>query len=81
MKEQVSQFNTFDEFFAWLGSPETDVKDGQSEEHAMKQAIRRSSIEIVRKNVQGDTLEARDAAMGKLDYKARMKMVYEELTK
>ena len=80
MKEQVSKYKTFDEFFAWLESPETDIKDGLSEEHALKQSIRRSSIETTRKNVKGKTLEARNKAMEKVPYKERMKMVYEELT-
>lgn len=80
MKEQVKKFKTFDEFFAWLESPETDVKDGQSEQHALKQQFRRASIEVTRKNVKGKTLEARNTAMEGVGYKERMQLVYEELT-
>lgn len=80
MKEQVSKFKTFDEFFAWLEAPETDVKNGQSEELAMKQELRRSSIEITRKSVKGDSLEARNKAMEAIPYKERMELVYKELT-
>lgn len=79
MEERIRELKTFDEFFAWLESPETDVKNGKSEELALKQAFRRSSIEITRRNVEGDTLEARNKAMEKIGYKQRMQWVYEEM--
>lgn len=79
MEDTLKSFDTFEDFFAWLEAPETDVKDGHSEELKMKQEIRRASIEITRKNVKGDSLEARNKAMEKVSYKERMEMMYKEL--
>lgn len=79
MEEYIKQFETLDAFLDWLDAPNTDVKNGRSEELKMKTAFRRASIEITRKNVKGKTLDARNKAMEKIDYIERMKMVYEEL--
>lgn len=79
MQDYIKQFETFDDFYAWLEAAQTDVVDGKSEELRHKQEVQRASIEIVRRNVQGNTLEARNEAMEKVNYKERMKMVYEEL--
>jgi hypothetical protein len=79
MQDYIKQFDTFDDFFSWLEAPENDVEDGQSKELRQKQEFRRASIEIVRRKVSGDSLEARNKAMEKIGYEQRMQWVYEEL--
>lgn len=79
MEDYIKQFDTFEDFLAAMDSPETDVKDGQSEQLKTKNAIRRAGIEITRRNVKGETLDARNKAMEKIGYEKRMEMAYEEL--
>lgn len=79
MRDYIEQFDTFEDFYSWLESPEGDISDGQSEELKMKQEFRRASIGITRRSVKGKSLEARNKNMEKVEYKDRMELVYREL--
>lgn len=77
--KKINEFNTFDDFYDWLQADVTDVKGGKSEELKLKTYIRRSSIDIIRRRVPGESLEVRNKAMEKVGYKQGLRWVYEEI--
>jgi predicted GTPase len=74
MKDKINSFDTFDSFYDWLETPSL-----QSDEQILKTQIRRESIELTRKHVEGKTLDERNKAMEDVSYEDRMRIVYEEL--
>lgn len=73
----MEDFKTVEDFITWMNAPETDEVDGKSEELKKKQEIQRNMHVTLLKLVKGKTLDARNAAIEKIPYEERLKMVYE----